>query len=419
MKAMNLKDHFEHLRTVHFSLVVTCLALLVVSTTSQDRMLKAAEDQLRALQSIVVHWSELDFDAPINHQVGASSVDLLQPKALALAKSPFTPQAGPYAADFTGPAWSPIASEDCSPWLYDPMIHPVPRILADTHELWDCLHSANAVAIPFAFSGEDAVIKKTKYPLKNAPSLTPVGHIKLVFPKTSEDERAQIRDAFGISIDYAFVGRLYSDDGSSEDVIVPVEKSRTIAVDLVEPLRPLDPGFVLDPGPYKRAFPGLAEITADYEDLTFDKLTAILAAQRKHSDQTFEAFSVKFPSEAIARWGLVLLLGVQLYFLIHMASVEVRPHAEIAVAWIPQYPSLLAQIVFVLSIAVLPPVTTGIIGRVGSITGRRSIDRPLVVLAVCCSAYLAWQTLKLFSKRFSGPLPAKLGRIQLRGHCIF
>jgi|ERR1700733_2166595 len=51
MQAMNPEDHFEDLRTVHFSLVVTCLALLVVGTTSQDRTLKAAQDQLRALQS--------------------------------------------------------------------------------------------------------------------------------------------------------------------------------------------------------------------------------------------------------------------------------------------------------------------------------------------------------------------------------
>lgn len=53
---MDLKDHFEHLCTVHFSLIATCLVLLVVSTTSQNRALRLAEDQLHSLQLIVGHW---------------------------------------------------------------------------------------------------------------------------------------------------------------------------------------------------------------------------------------------------------------------------------------------------------------------------------------------------------------------------
>src|SRR5882672_415496 len=416
---MDLKDHFEHLRTVHFSLIATCLVLLVVSTTSQNRTVRLAEDQLRSLQSIVGHWSELDFDSAIDRQVQASSMQVPHSRTLKFADSVLVPKPGSYVIDFVMPAWSPITSEQCTPWLYDSMLKRQPRTLADMHEVWDCLHTANSVAIPFAFSAEAAVLHGKKVSLESTPAPTAAGHLKLVFGKTSEDQRAAIRQAFGISVDYAFAGILYAKNGISENMIVPFEKERVISLNLLEPLRPLNPSFSVDSGLYKKAFPDLNEITADYEDLTFDKLSLILAAQRKHSDQTFEAFSVKFPSEAVARWGLVLLLGVQLYFLIHMASVQIRPDAEISIAWIPLYPNSLAQSVFVLTVAVLPPGTTGIIGHVGSITGHKGVDAAAVIVAILLSLLLAFQTLRVFAHHFSGPIAQKMVRMQIKGHRLF
>lgn len=416
---MDLKDHFEHLRTVHFSLIATCLLLLVVSTTSQNRTVRLAEEELRSLQSIVAHWSELDFDASIDRQVQAASMEIPRSRTLQFGKPVFVPKPGTYAIDFIMPAWSPITTEQCTPWLYDPMLKRQPRTLADAHEIWDCLHTANSMAIPFAFSAEAAILGQKRVPLEESGSAAPVGHLKLSFAKTSEDQRSTIRQAFGLSVDYAFVGKLYANNGSAENIIVPVEKERVITVSLVDPLRPLAPAFSVDRGLYKKAFPDLDEVTTDYEDLTFDKLSTILAAQRKRSDQTFEAFSVKFPSDAVARWGLVLLLGVQLYFLIHMESVQIHPDSEISVAWIPLYPHGLAQTVFVLTVAVLPPATTAIVGHVGSITGRRGIDTAAIACAVLLSVLLAYLTLRVFAHRFPGTIAEKMLRVKVRRRGVF
>jgi hypothetical protein len=224
---MDLKDHLEHLRTVHFSLLATCLVLLVVSTTSQNRTVKPAEDQLRSLQSVAEHWSDIDFDAAIGRQAQAFSVQVLSSKALKFSDSSVVPKAGWYRIDFTMPAWSAIRSQECTPWLYDPMIKRQPRTLADVHSIWDCLHTANSVAIPFAFSGDAAVVQGHKVPLQDAGSgTTTAGRLHLVFGKTSEDQRACIRQAFGLSVDYAFVGALYTNNGASTEIIVPVEKER-------------------------------------------------------------------------------------------------------------------------------------------------------------------------------------------------
>ena len=416
---MDLKDHFEHLRTVHFSLVATCLVLLVVSTTSQNRAVRLAQDQLHSLQSIVARWSELDFDRAIDRQVYASSMQVPHSRILKVLETALVPRPGSYVVDFEMPAWSPITTEQCTPWLYDPMLKRQPRTLADIHQLWDCLHTANSVAIPFAFSAEAAVLKGKKVRLEEAGSATPVGHLKLVFGKTTEDQRATIRQAFSLSVDYAFVGTFYRSNGTPENIIVPVEKERVIQLNLIEPLRGLDPAFSVDLGLYRKAFPDLDEITADYEDLSFDKLSAILAAQRKRSDQTFEAFSVKFPSDAVARWGLILILSVQLYFLIHMSSVRVRPDSEVSVAWIALYPDKLPQTVFVLTVAALPPLTTAIIGHVGSITGLKNVDTTAAIIAVLISLLLAFQTLKVFACNFPGRITQKLATMHLMGRRVF
>src|SRR5438105_2819291 len=124
-----------------------------------------------------------------------------------------------------------------------PMLKRQPSTLADTHELWDCLHTANSVAIPFAFSAEAAVLHGKKASLTDAAPTTPARLLKFAFGKTSEDQRSTIRQAFGLSGDYAFVGTLYANSGAHDEIIVPVEKKRVIKLNLVEPLRHLDPAF--------------------------------------------------------------------------------------------------------------------------------------------------------------------------------
>jgi len=178
---MDLKDHFEHLRTVHFSLIATCLLLLVVSTTSQNLTVKLAENQLSSMQSMVGHWSDLDFDAAIDRQVQASSMQVPRSRVLKFVNPVFVPKPGLYAIDFTMPAWVPITTEQCTPWLYDPMLKRQPRTLADAHEVWDCLHSANSMAIPFAFSAEAAVLGDKRVSVEESGSAAPVGHLKLAF----------------------------------------------------------------------------------------------------------------------------------------------------------------------------------------------------------------------------------------------
>jgi hypothetical protein len=404
---MDLKDRFEHLRTVHFSLLVTCLGLLVVSTTSQDRTIAAAQTQLHALRTIVLNWDELDFDAAIDQQVKVNTTSLPTDRALLAGKD------GWYLVDFAAPAWSPRASDTCTPWLYDPMIKRVPRTLSEVHEIWDCLHSSNTVAIPFAFSADAAILHGQKVSIQVPSRPAGAKHLHFIFVSNDEDQRARIRQVFGTAVDYSFVGTLYSDKGAESQVVVPVEKARFITVDLIEPLRRLDPLFASDSGIFAKSFPELDEITSDYSDLTFDKLASILAAQRKHSVQTFEAFSVKFPSEAIARWGIVLLLSIQFYFMMHMAAVQLGRSDDAAVAWLPLYKTVLPQLVFLVTVVTLPAVTVFAVGHTGTISGDAPRDRWLLLAAISLSLFIGWRTVGIFVEQFTGPLPEFLRRFRV------
>jgi hypothetical protein len=406
---MDHKDHFEHLRTVHFSLVITCLGLLVVSTTSQDRTIAAAESQLRTLQTVVLHWKDIDFDSAIDRQIKTTDNPLPKNRTIQVDGK------HRYAVRFVQPAWAPPSSETCSPWLFDPMIHRVPRTLSEVREVWNCLEASSSFAIPFAFSADAGIVDGRKVPLPTAPSSPTTETLEFAFGKTDEDQRSKIRQAFGVSVDYAFGSVAYAEDGSSKRILIPLEKARFVTVDLTEPLRALDSSFENRTGPYEKAFPELNELTADYSDLTFDKLSSILASQRKHSVQTFEAFSVKFPSEAIARWGVVLLLGIQLYLLIHLQSLKLEPAEDLQIAWIPLYAAVLPQIVFVFSVLLLPVFTCYSVSRLGTIAGSAFWNGFLFILAIVASILLGTKTIQVFAMRFRGPVPAWLLRTRLFG----
>ena len=119
---------------------------------------------------------------------------------------------------------------------------------------------------------------------------------------------------------------------------------------------------------------------------------------------------MKFPSEAIARWGTVLLLGIQLYFLIHVTATTIPQEAQARVAWIPLYESTLPQMIFVITVLVLAPVTSYAVSRIGAGSGERFWDATLMATSVVISISLGLKTVQEFGEHFRGPVPRALMR---------
>jgi hypothetical protein len=75
---------------------------------------------------------------------------------------------------------------------------------------------------------------------------------------------------------------------------------------------------------------------------------------------------VKFPVETASRWGIILIVGIQLYLWIHLHELAPRLKAGDPgwdVAWIGVYRSLPARSLFFCSTVVLPILTIGLLGK--------------------------------------------------------
>ena len=116
-------------------------------------------------------------------------------------------------------------------------------------------------------------------------------------------------------------------------------------------------------GPFERSFAALNELTATYQDLDFDKVSRILVDARRTAGPRFEAFGASVPSAVLARWGIPIVLTIQLYLWVHLREYRkklgvmgVRPETP----WIPMYSGLVARTVSCLSVAALPLVAVGV-----------------------------------------------------------
>jgi hypothetical protein len=88
------KDFVEHLRTVHFSLVILCVGLLVVTSTERDTTARRAKEQLDQLTRVSVQISASTFDQycterrngprsqAVDPPAGSIKIDLSQPLIL-------------------------------------------------------------------------------------------------------------------------------------------------------------------------------------------------------------------------------------------------------------------------------------------------------------------------------------------------
>jgi hypothetical protein len=112
-------------------------------------------------------------------------------------------------------------------------------------------------------------------------------------------------------------------------------------------------------GSFEYTFPELNRLTADYQDLSLDKIQAILRTQKLTSVESIEVIGIKLAVEAVRSGGALLILGVQLYFLLHLREFvrRISPESEAReAAWIGLYPGTLAVAAFWFSAFILPSI---------------------------------------------------------------
>lgn len=114
-------------------------------------------------------------------------------------------------------------------------------------------------------------------------------------------------------------------------------------------------------GKFADTFPHLNEITKDLKDISFKNLDTIVAGEVKRGGgERFEFFGTKIPTSALTKWGLVILLGVQFYFYMHLNTLVERikrRDSSLDIAWIGLYKNVFAKISVIVSGALFPLFT--------------------------------------------------------------
>jgi hypothetical protein len=111
------------------------------------------------------------------------------------------------------------------------------------------------------------------------------------------------------------------------------------------------------PGSFESVFKDLAKASRGREDTDFSILIPEIEAEATRSDEAFDAFGVKFPSDQVTRWGMAVLLGVQLYFVMYLRRLKGKLKSDDPgwdVPWMAMDESDLARVMLGVSIVGLP-----------------------------------------------------------------
>jgi hypothetical protein len=362
------KDFVEQLRLIHFTLIVTCLGLVVIALSPPPKLMERAREQLGQIVTVSSQWGPgkefmssaqkhsannklyPQWRIPDKQDTLQCPPDSLQP---ATWKSPHTERnyilgerpiqalfhGGPFLNTHNQPGFRIKVPPDMVTETIEP-----PKNILEFRRLWDArLDLVCATEINNrVFTLNPTVAKELKRSMGNKTG----DQINFALAENSTIPGIPPEvDADGVS----FTDR----NDFSPHIVLPV-KTVSIPVDIRAEIRgKFTQGQWFD-GDFAYAFYELDKATSGIQKLPFSDLAPVLDQQEQREKGTFEAFGIKFPAEGTVRWGILLILGVQLYFWLHVAEYRRRAFPRTDVAWIGAYPQLVSRIVFFLTSAVAP-----------------------------------------------------------------
>lgn len=167
------------------------------------------------------------------------------------------------------------------------------------------------------------------------------------------------------------------------------------------------------PGAFDETFKDFSVATRDFKSLGVEHARNRLDEESKSakgSDQ-FEIFGIKIPASLLTSWGILGLLCVELYFLVHLKQLSNKLNADDAgwdTPWLGMYASPLPRAIYFVSITIVPVIAVGLLAAhicadLVSISGmpwswrlaqggsqRALLTVIICLLAFCISGWLGW-----------------------------
>ena len=376
------KDFVEHLRTVHFGLMAVCLALVVVLNSPTSSSILQAEHELESIVKATNTWDtdllrtsflsgEHEFRMQnCLHHIFPRLVSVSLPSGtLTLSVRTFNDwklvpggEQNPtlFVSDAEGFQYfnKPTKLEEFKTiWDKSDFTVLCPVELADSAVYYSQAKPTTPIEAKFKIIDSVATtnIKPTRDLVADSSILilqTPTSfqrQYQLGFPKTSTEY------AISHSGSLFFAGEINGDI-----LIIPVKfvtkDSFRFRPALVSKFRDsVLSDVALADVPFDSAFYQLERYTAGFQDLSFEQLSRVLHQTERNSKETFQAFGVTFPIESTTRWGTLIIIAIQFYFLLHFVEYgKSQVAVKRDVAWIGIYSSVGAQILFCATTLAVP-----------------------------------------------------------------
>jgi hypothetical protein len=420
-------DFVEHIRTVHFSLVAVCVALIGLLQFEKPKDVTTARYQLGEIKYAVDNWGSDEVKGAVRDASSEAGGGWHPPSD---GPRPWIIVAGVsfFLSDETAvlmPANGKSHGKSMSQGEFADSLSK-PTSLTAFCGFWDLLYQQPKLIIPDQSHMTDtlAVVNKgglataVKYTVEeNQPfvigtvALSPgQGRVVVVSPLDAGGQTVLA------SLHLPASSYAYSWDIADDHVIAPVAASEK-RMDGQAALIKTHPYW--KPGPCAVSFAEVFSATAGSQDKSFEALATSLEQEAaKPKAESFEIFGVKFPVESASKWGIVLIVGIQLYLWIHLHELTPRlkqgdPGWD--VAWIGVYTSLPARWLFFGLTAVLPFFAIVLLGR--HALANASLSSWMIYAIAMLSSVILSVMITRWSPRRAGtdPLHRKYRKTSLQG----
>ncbi len=424
MKAKNLKETVnedsdakpplgelsEHLRLVHFTLMLSAIVLLVAASSDKTARIDVAIQQAEQIQHLqkdllgnptwLEEHAELVYgrekisrladadDVPksIGVMVGSTKADQLFRVTESAVPRWTLRMDGPI------PLEKPTASLDRNRIPADalstsPVVTQCPKTIEEFRQFWNSLrHRQIAILIGFKpLSAESSDPDRGGSPaVARFATLAELEGLKgnhsdswLLIPNTPNPR----------SIRLHLIGRsgVIHYDCESEIPVIKVDiKAQEKMREFVGEKWPV--------GNFENSFPELGEFTKGLAALTLEDTLSALKNERSRAAGDVEIVGIKLTERLVTGWGSLLLLAIGGYLVIHLMEflrlLRTVPRAP-ALNWFALYPSVAGRGIFIVSAIILPFTTICILARKAWTGELPSFGPTAAVISLALSAILS------------------------------
>ena len=146
-------------------------------------------------------------------------------------------------------------------------------------------------------------------------------------------------------------------------------------------------------GRFDRTFHDLNFFTRNIRSLPLEDIEKVLFSEKQRKGETFEFLGLKFPALFVTRWGILIIFGLQLYFLLHLLTFEnkITPQDSAwEVPWIGLYNNKESRATFFITAFILPMLTCGVLIFNGIWETQKYLNLTYFVLGLGVSILLAY-----------------------------